>query len=121
MNLQSVQHTKLLTESLMIANSLLIQMLDNIDHLYLKNLDSDLGSFVELTTLITKLASNSGQFVDSVRDSHIELLNVLKAIKSARENADAIAVEELIKYELKDTLTQWKIDLIPHLKKLIAR
>lgn len=81
---------------------------------------SDIGQFVELTTLLSKvIMKRKNQTLPDIKDSHIHLLFVLKAMNQAQQKLDLVALEELIKYELKDNLTQWKIDLIPQTKRLL--
>lgn len=80
----------------------------------------NISKFVELTTLFSKvmLKTNSKVYTN-IKDSHIHLLFILKGMNQAQQKQDFMALEELIKYELKDNLTQWKIDLIPQTKKLL--
>ena len=47
--------------------------------------------------------------MNEFKDSHIHLLFVMKAMNQAQQKQDRVALEDLIKYELKDNLTQWKI------------
>ena len=84
------------------------------------NLTADISKFVELTTLLSKLVmSRKKKSIPGIKESHIHLLFILKAMNQAHNNEDYTALEELIKYELKDNLTQWKIDLIPQTRKLL--
>lgn len=77
-------------------------------------LTTNISSFVEISTLSAKYNRlNSIDF----KENHISLLFIVKAINHAVMKSDWIALEELIKYELKDNLTQWKINLIPLIKK----
>lgn len=86
----------------------------------LSKLTSDIGQFVELTTLLSKtLTLKTNKTISGIKESHIHLLFILKAMNQAQMKQDYVALEELIKYELKDNLTQWKIDLIPQIKKLL--
>lgn len=81
------------------------------------NLTEDLVRFIEITTLLSRIAlANDKSLLEKVKQSHIHLLFVVKAIHQALKKPDLVALEELIKYELKDNLTQWKIDLIPQTK-----
>ncbi|MFA7613559.1 MAG: hypothetical protein WCY48_04925 [Candidatus Caldatribacteriota bacterium] len=77
-------------------------------------LTTNISSFVEISTLAAKYAKVTNP---ELKDSHISLLFIMKAINNAFLKSDWDALEELIKYELKDNLTQWKINLIPQLKK----
>lgn len=86
----------------------------------LGRLTASISQFVEVTTLISKvLKARKNQSIADIKESHIQLLFIMKAINQAQDKLDYIALEELIKYELKDNLTQWKIDLMPQLKKLL--
>lgn len=86
----------------------------------LTKLTSDVGQFVELTTLLSKtIMARKGKTISGIKSSHIHLLFIMKAMNQAQLKKDFVALEELIKYELKDNLTQWKIDLIPQTKKLL--
>ncbi len=83
-------------------------------------LTSDISQFVELTTLLSRIIMSRQQLtVAGIKESHIHLLFVVKGMNQAQLKQDYVALEELIKYELKDNLTQWKIDLIPQTKKLL--
>lgn len=83
-------------------------------------LTSDVGQFVELTTLLSKtIMVKKKTTIPGIKTSHIHLLYVMKAINQAQLNKDYVALEDLIKYELKDNLTQWKIDLLPQIKKVL--
>lgn len=86
----------------------------------LTKLTANVSQFVELTTLLSKtIMVRKGQTIDEIKQSHISLLFIMKALNHAQMKQDYVALEELIKYELKDNLTQWKIDLIPQTKKLL--
>ncbi len=81
-------------------------------------LTSDISQFVELTTLLSKVfLTRKNLEISGIKESHIHLLYIMKAINQAQLKLDFVALEELIKYELKDNLTQWKIDFIPQIKK----
>lgn len=83
-------------------------------------LTTDISQFVELTTLLSRIIMSRQQLtVAGIKESHIHLLFVVKGMNQAQLKQDYVALEELIKYELKDNLTQWKIDLIPQTKKLL--
>lgn len=77
-------------------------------------LSTSISSFVEISTLAAKYAKVLNS---DLKDTHVSLLFIMKAINNAFLKSDWDALEELIKYELKDNLTQWKINLIPQLKK----
>lgn len=86
----------------------------------LSQLSSEVGHFVELTTLLARLVTlKTNVTIPDIKESHLQLLFIFKAINQAQTKNDSTALEELIKYELKDNLTQWKILFIPQLKKLL--
>ncbi len=106
----------------------IIQQINSIDNfsaekeyfwnIQLSDLSSDITKFVELTTMLSKLlASHKKVTIPEIKQSHVHLLFVLKGINQARQKLDSVVLEDLIKYELKDNLTQWKIDLIPLIKR----
>lgn len=89
-------------------------------NLQLSELSTDITRFVELTTLLSHILTSKKKItVPEIKQSHIHLLFVLKGINQAQQKHDSIVLEDLIKYELKDNLTQWKIDLIPLTKRLL--
>lgn len=84
----------------------------------LMTMSSDITNFVEVTTLISKiLTAKKKMTIPAIKQSHIHLLFVIKGINQAQQKHDSLVLEDLIKYELKDNLTQWKIDLIPLIKR----
>ncbi len=84
-------------------------------------LTRDISQFVELTTLLTKAVMQFRKAtITDFKNSHVHLLFIVKAMNQAHQKGDVIALEDLIKYELKDNLTQWKIDLIPQIKRLLS-
>ncbi len=108
--------TDIITECLWIGEYLPDQ--DYFWNTKVSRLTSSIGQFVELTTLLSKsIFQNQHIFIPTIKDSHIRLLSILKAMNQALTKHDYVALEELIKYELKDNLTQWKIDIIPQIKK----
>ena len=89
-------------------------------NLQLSGLSTDISKFVEVTTLISKVIHTKKNIaVPEIKQSHIHLLFIIKGINQAQQKQDSLVLEDLIKYELKDNLTQWKIDLIPLLKRLL--
>lgn len=79
-----------------------------------------ISQFVEISTLLSRaVTAQKGVSLNGFKESHIQLLFIMKGVNQASVNGDYIALEELLKYELKDNLTQWKIDLIPQIKKLL--
>ncbi len=55
---------------------------------------------------------------ESIQKLEIHLLSVMKALLQAKEKDDVIMLCDLLEYELIDNLTQWKIKILPELKKL---
>lgn len=55
---------------------------------------------------------------ESIQKLEIHLLSVMKALLQAKEKDDTIMLCDLLEYELIDNLTQWKIKILPELKKL---
>ena len=83
-------------------------------------LTQSLTQFVELTSLFSKLMMVKKNItIPEIKQSHIHLLFVLKGVAQAQQKQDLFVLEDLIKHELKDNLTQWKIDLIPQAKRLL--
>lgn len=124
----------ILTESVLLSqehlNQILIRLQDlpdlqsalthNMNQL-VSSITMEVGTFVEISTLITRLLQKRHhQSLAGARESHIHLLFIMKGINQAQLKGDTVALEELIKYELKDNLTQWKIDLIPQAKRLLS-
>jgi|GEM_PF-1940799 len=123
----------LLSDTIAIGQDLLndiIQQINTIEsfipekeyfwNLQLSSLSTDITKFVELTTLISKILSTKKKVsLPNVKESHIHLLFILKGINQAQQKHDSLVLEDLIKYELKDNLTQWKIDFIPLIKRLL--
>ena len=121
----------ILTDTIVIGQDLLndiIQQINNIEsfssdkeyfrNLQLSSMSSDITKFVELTTLLSKILVTKKKInVPEIKQSHIHLLFVLKGINQAQQKHDSEVLEDLIKYELKDNLTQWKIDIIPLIKR----
>jgi hypothetical protein len=55
---------------------------------------------------------------ENIQRLEIHLLSIMKALLSAKEKNDNIMLCDLLEYELIDNLTQWKIKILPELKKL---
>jgi hypothetical protein len=122
-----------LHQTLFLAYELVTLIHDDIKAFSLADLESEfhrnrtislltgsIGQFVEVTTLLSKLImKQKGTQLSDIKESHIHLLFILKAMTQAQLKLDKVALEDLIKYELSDNLTQWKIDLIPQIKRLL--
>jgi hypothetical protein len=121
----------ILTDTIVIGQDLLNDIIQQINYIesfssdkeYFRNLQlssmsADITKFVELTTLLSKILVTKKKInVPEIKQSHIHLLFVLKGINQAQQKHDSVVLEDLIKYELKDNLTQWKIDIIPLIKR----
>lgn len=94
------------------ANDIFGEMIDILD-LYVQ-LFSKIHSTLKRNNVVTSESSEEIQKLD------IHLLSVLKALIPAKEKNDIIMLCDLLEYELIDNLTQWKIKIIPNLKKLKA-
>lgn len=126
--------TDILAESVKLSQEFLIQTIARINELpplqdekqivinqWVSSITMQVGTYVEITTLITRMIQKRyKQRMEGAKDSHINLLFVMKGINQAHQKGDLVALEELIKYELKDNLTQWKIDLIPQAKRFMS-
>lgn len=55
---------------------------------------------------------------EGIQKLEIHLLSIMKALLQAKEKNDIIMLCDLLEYELVDNLTQWKIKVLPELKKL---
>ena len=124
----------ILTDTIVIGQDLLndiIQQINNIEsfssdkeyfrNVQLSSMSADITKFVELTTLLSKILVTKKKInVPEIKQSHIHLLFVLKGITQAQQKHDSEVLEDLIKYELKDNLTQWKIDIIPLIKRQLT-
>lgn len=55
---------------------------------------------------------------ENIQKLEIHLLSVIRALLQAKEKEDVIMLCDLLEYELVDNLTQWKIKVLPELKKL---
>jgi hypothetical protein len=94
------------------ANQIFGEMIDILD-LYVQ-LFSKIHATLKRGNIVNSEISEDIQKLD------IHLLSVLKALIPAKEKNDIIMLCDLLEYELIDNLTQWKIKIIPNLKKLKA-
>lgn len=93
-----------------LTETLLLEIIEKID------------TFIQLIshihqslTVISDEKLKSGQ---TIKQLEIHLLSVVKAILVAQKREDKVMLIDLLDYELKDNLTQWKIIAIPQIKKL---
>lgn len=129
----SIDSDHFIFESLNLALELVSDILNQIEilefspdqrahftNIELTKISLKITQFVELTTLISKfVAIKKNMAVNEIKNSHIHLLFVLKGINQSQLKRDDLVLEDLIKYELKDNLTQWKINIIPTIKRIL--
>jgi len=81
-----------------------------------------LDLYIQLVSRIFEVIrlNNHGQLLQdqSIQKLEIHLLSVLKAVYQAKESNDIVMLCDLLEYELVDNLTQWKIKILPEVKKL---
>ncbi len=92
------------------ANATFIEIVDLMD------------LYIQLITKVYRVirANAHGQsFKDeNIQKLEIHLLSIIKALLLAKEKEDILMLCDLLEYELIDNLTQWKIKVLPELKKL---
>lgn len=90
--------------------------------------NQELVEVVELMDLYIQLITKVFQVIrlnnkdaplkeEGIQKLEIHLLSVIKAMLQAKEKNDLIMLCDLLEYELIDNLTQWKIKVLPELKK----
>ncbi len=102
-----------------------------IEHYNQGNMDLANQNFVEVIELmdlyiqlvsrvyrVLRVELKTMQKDESIQKLEIHLLSVMKALLQAKEKNDTIMLCDLLEYELADNLTQWKIKVLPELKKL---
>ena len=92
------------------ANELFTEVIDILD-LYTQ-------LFARIHSTLKRNLPGTIKCSEDIQKLDIHLLSVLKALIPARENSDIIMLCDLLEYELVDNLTQWKIKIVPALKKL---
>lgn len=108
----------------------------NIDNAILKvneNIDYDaemikiferLSDFISIVSTIFRdqvYNQYDSTTLEVLRALKIHQLSIIKALKSAQSKNDQLMLTDLLEYELKDNLTQWKISAIPQLKTALKR
>jgi hypothetical protein len=92
------------------ANDLFIEVIELMD------------LYIQLVTKVYKVLRTDLKIMnfkdENLQKLEIHLLSVLKALLQAKEKEDVIMLCDLLEYELIDNLTQWKIKILPELKKL---
>lgn len=92
------------------ANDAFIEVIDLMD-LYIQ--------LVSKVYRVIRVDLKGESFKDeNIQKLEIHLLSVIKALLLAKEKEDVIMLCDLLEYELIDNLTQWKIKVLPELKKL---
>jgi hypothetical protein len=108
-----------LTSRLVSSLLLMIENENPLNGKHLQAFSDHISTFVDITTLITKFyVTRHNDIKEIIKKSHIQLLFIMKGILLAKEKQDLVVLNELIKHELNDNLTQWKINLLPQLKKI---
>lgn len=76
------------------------------------------NTFIESISYTIQNIPNEDERISTlpIKELQIHLLSVMKAVNSANHKEDTIMLTDLLEYELKDNLTQWKILIIPVLK-----
>jgi CII-binding regulator of phage lambda lysogenization HflD len=91
------------------ANQSLIEVIDLMD-LYIQ--------LISKVYQVIRLNQNDQVLQDqNIQKLEIHLLSVIKALLVAKEKNDLVMLCDLLEYELVDNLTQWKIKVLPELKK----
>jgi len=93
-----------------LANDIFIEVVDLMD-LYIQLI-------TKVYRVIRKELDLQSFKDESVQKLEIHLLSIIKALLQAKEKNDVIMLCDLLEYELIDNLTQWKIRILPELKKL---
>jgi stress response protein SCP2 len=112
-----------------LANKIIKQVLHTSELLQNGENDKDLSkititiqavdTFIQSISFIMKNIKDTESNFHSLpfKQLHIHLLSVMKAINTAQNTQDYIMLADLLEYELKDNLTQWKILIMPTLRK----
>lgn len=92
------------------ANDLFVEVIELMD------------LYIQLVTKVYRVLRTDLKIMnfkdENLQKLEIHLLSVLKALLQAKEKDDVIMLCDLLEYELIDNLTQWKIKILPELKKL---
>ncbi|MAF76877.1 MAG: hypothetical protein CME60_01855 [Halobacteriovoraceae bacterium] len=95
--------------------------LDQANHQFTEVIDIlDLYTqlFARIHSTLKRNFSGSFTISEDIQKLDIHLLSILKALIPAKEKGDIIMLCDLLEYELIDNLTQWKIKIVPALKKM---
>ena len=110
--------TQFTTNILSKINQCVIQLKENhLDQAYI-----ELSLIIEAIDTFSEVSSYFGSDQDNIellpyKSLQIHLLSVMKAILAAYSKEDTITLTDLLEYELKDNLTQWKIHIFTSLKR----
>ena len=123
-NARKSKHESLVSDVLDLANRILGRLEVCVENFKLDlNLEAKngLNSIVEAieTFIITSsyVCRNSEDMeLLPYKELQIHLLSVMKAVSDAISKDDTIMLTDLLEYELKDNLTQWKIHVLTNLK-----
>lgn len=91
--------------------------------LYLNKVMNCISSFIKLSSILCRETFSLNPTFDStsIKNLQIHLLSLIKGIQFALKSSDMIMLNDLLEYELKDNLSQWRISTIPTLKVLIKK
>ena len=113
------------------VDHIITRIQQSVSHFNANNIqegNEQLAAVVELMDLYIQLISKVYQIIrlnnkdialkdENVQKLEIHLLSVIRALLQAKEKNDIIMLCDLLEYELVDNLTQWKIKVLPELKK----
>lgn len=96
--------------------------LDNPCDYELACIIENIDVFLHTMNSIYQGLNKSNEYIESlpIKELQIHLLSVMKGIHASHQKQDHIMLTDLLEYELKDNLTQWKILIVPTLKKAAA-
>jgi len=121
---------------------LLDKVLDNIEITYVKLKKRSSKEFpTQFSTLMSTIIDGLDIFLQSInhlinkyqlcdksifkilpiKQLQVHQLSVIKGILNAQKSCDDLMLADLLGYELKDNLTQWKVQIIPILKQEIQK
>ena len=61
-------------------------------------------------------SSNDRSLILEIKQLNIQHLSIIRSLMYCFKTKDFVGLADLLEYELKDGLTQWKINFIPRLK-----
>ena len=129
-------YKKTLTETVVLLPQYIDRILLNIDESIsllngnesyqeeISKIYDNLSNFISLVSIIFResiFQTYDNQTNEVLKTLKIHQLSIVKALKSATLNQDKHMLTDLLEYELKDNLTQWKISAIPQLKQALKR